>query len=151
MAPDKRQRAIQRVRGLRAKTVERGASPQEAESAARMADKLVEEYGLTEADIEPPQPVQPPQWPQGGGFPSEVVASAYKPDAGLAEMLARFSGILGVKYVEHKTGVNARAKANEVYEEMAKACKSDEERRTLQYLHQQVLDFLDNPFGRRKK
>src|SRR4051794_40730483 len=55
-----RETAKRRIRNLQDKTVERGCTAAEADSAARKAAGLMRKYGFTEADIAETAPPPPP-------------------------------------------------------------------------------------------
>lgn len=48
-----RQAKVDKINGLRAKTVANGCTPEEAASATALADQLMAKYGLTDDDFQP--------------------------------------------------------------------------------------------------
>ena len=159
MSADKRQKMIGIVKGLRAKTIDRGATEEEAKAATELAEKLMKQYELNEAEVTgtiSEGPGGEVHWrrdgsfPQGGGFPADYNPPPPSDDFSIGDLIADLAARLGVRAVEHATGTRLRDGMQEVYEEMSKQCSTAEERASLDAFHKWMVELIDDPFGVRR-
>lgn len=95
MDKESKDRAVRRIRALREKTTERGATEAEMESALALADRLMSEYGVTETEA-----AQPPD------YVANEEASRNRAAGFAANAVGRFTGT----FIYVKDGTRSRVR-----------------------------------------
>ena len=131
-----REKMVERIRALRA-LANNNPSEEEAKAAEAMAAKLMEEHGITDADVAEPEmpepgapwtpPPPPPSQPtaparQGGGFLDDPVVKSALIGTGV---------VLGSHYLKTHFGVDVPAAIAGAYDEMVAKAKTEEEKQAL--------------------
>jgi len=137
----KRQKVVARVRDLR-RLAEGTPSPEEASAARALADRLVEQYGLTEDEVSPPAPPPMPGPTPEPFTPSVADVAVLHRGEGLDVFLARVATGLGVQFVKHRYGLDLSKVVDQACGEMMRACKTPAEQAVAEKVRAAIKEWI---------